>query len=583
MPSGVRIWAHGASAAATAFVKARGLTPVRDLHILGLTLDDSLPPAELPEGLVVRPFRPGTDEQAWVAVNAAAFASHPEQGRLTVADLRARMAQPWFDPAGLLMVVPSRAGEGPTVAGFHWTKVHDGPTDDPATRRGEVYAVAVHPAYQGRGLSATSSARSRGCSSTSACCSSRWTRPSPCIERAGSWRSSPPTSTSSSWSGSPGSSAASPPASPCRSRPGILPRDLLEQILTRIHELMRCSRACSVRRSARAGRRGHLHRALGRPQRRVERHRMSTLFDERIFPVLTPLAVDPAHPFPYISGLSLNLAVAAASTRSDRRPPVRPDQGAHQPADRFVTAWEAAGSWPWRTSSPTSSTRCSRAWIWSHWSTFRVTRNEDLEVEEDDAENILHALEKELLRRKVRARRCAWRSPRTSTTTASWPAPARRSTCQRGRGVPAPAPLDLRGLRPSPTWIGPKLKPTPASCPRRIPSWPRSRPPSRPTCSRPSHDRDVLLQHPYDSFATSVQRFVEQAAADPAVLAIKQTLYRTSGDSPIVDALVDAAEAGKQVLVVVEIMARFDEQANITWARKLEHGLAATSCTASSG
>jgi mycothiol synthase len=113
MPSGVRIWAHGSSAAATAFVKARGLTPVRDLHILGLTLDDSLPPAELARGASSCVFRPGTDEQAWVAVNAAAFASHPEQGRLTVADLRARMAQPWFDPAGLLMVVPSRARRGP--------------------------------------------------------------------------------------------------------------------------------------------------------------------------------------------------------------------------------------------------------------------------------------------------------------------------------------------------------------------------------------------------------------------------------------------------------------------------------------
>ena len=123
-----RIWSHGDSPAAQAFAAARGLTPVRRLHVMTLELEGvELPPVRLPAGVHVRAFEPGRDEADWVATNAAAFASHPEQGRLTVADLRERMSQPWFDPAGLLLVVPDDPSPGdPPIAAYHWTKSEGG-------------------------------------------------------------------------------------------------------------------------------------------------------------------------------------------------------------------------------------------------------------------------------------------------------------------------------------------------------------------------------------------------------------------------------------------------------------------------
>ncbi|GAA4411176.1 mycothiol synthase [Fodinibacter luteus] len=136
------VWAHGMLPAAQALARAAGLVLTRSLHRMTRRLGpaDAVDPA-LPEGFSVRPFMPGTDDETWVRLNAAAFADHPEQGRLTVADLRERMAQPWFDPEGLLLVVDDTTG---AVVASHWTKVEAG--------RGEVYVVGVDPAYQGRGL-----------------------------------------------------------------------------------------------------------------------------------------------------------------------------------------------------------------------------------------------------------------------------------------------------------------------------------------------------------------------------------------------------------------------------------------------
>jgi polyphosphate kinase len=199
--------------------------------------------------------------------------------------------------------------------------------------------------------------------------------------------------------------------------------------------------------------------------------------------------------------------------------------------------------------------------------TFRVTRNEDLEVEEDDAENLLKALEKELLRRRfgppVRLEVEENIDEQVLELLVS------ELGVRADEVVRLPGPLDLRGLHDIADIDRGDLKfDTFLPATHRLLAPVESASPV--DVFKAVRRSDVLLHHPYDSFSTSVQRFIEQAAADPHVLAIKQTLYRTSGDSPIIDALVDAAEAGKQVLVIVEIKARFDEQANIRWARKLE-------------
>ena len=299
-----------------------------------------------------------------------------------------------------------------------------------------------------------------------------------------------------------------------------------------------------------------------------EQDRMDDLFAERIFPVLTPLAVDPSHPFPYISGLSINLAVLVRN----------PETGIRQFArvkvpsvlSRFIPLAEGRYVALEDVIARHLDQLFSGMQVVQHH-TFRVTRNEDVEVEEDDAENLLLALEKELLRRKVGRPPVRLEvnddiDPKMLELLVSELDISEREVFK------VPGPLDLRGLFSLADIDRAELK-YPTFLPSTHPHLAEVETAQPADMFAALKQRDVLLHHPYDSFATSVQRFIEQAADDPQVLAIKQTLYRTSGDSPIVDALIEAAEAGKQVLALVEIKARFDEQANIAWARRLErHG-----------
>ncbi|HLT61408.1 MAG TPA: RNA degradosome polyphosphate kinase, partial [Microlunatus sp.] len=299
-----------------------------------------------------------------------------------------------------------------------------------------------------------------------------------------------------------------------------------------------------------------------------EKDRMNELFAERIFPVLTPLAVDPSHPFPYISGLSINLAVLVRNPNTGARQFARVKVPTVLP--RFLPLAEGRYVALEDVIAHHLDQLFSGMQVVGHH-TFRVTRNEDLEVEEDDAENLLVALEKELLRRKigrppVRLEVEEDIDPKLLELLIS------ELDISEKEVFLLPAPLDLGGLFSLTEVDRAELKYkafVPATHPH-LAEVETARPADMFAALK---QRDVLLHHPYDSFSTSVQRFIEQAADDPQVLAIKLTLYRTSGDSPIIDALIEAAEAGKQVLAVIEIKARFDEQANIAWARRLEqHG-----------
>jgi polyphosphate kinase len=290
----------------------------------------------------------------------------------------------------------------------------------------------------------------------------------------------------------------------------------------------------------------------------AEQEDLHRLFRERIYPVLTPLLVDPAHPFPYISGLSLSLAVMIADARTGatmfarvKVPPLLP---------RFLTVAKHRFV-PLEDVIAAHLTELFAGLDILEHHVFRVTRTRDLEVDEDVTEDLMQSLERELQKRRFEpAVRLEVEDSMSSDVLDKL---VTELVIDHRAVYHLPGPLDLSGLSVIADLDLPRLKfpafvPSESALPQDIDIFT--------TLAR----QDVLVHHPYDSFTTSVERLIEAAAADPGVLAIKQTLYRTSDTSPIVDALIDAAEAGKQVVVVVELKARFDERANISWARKLE-------------
>ena len=320
------------------------------------------------------------------------------------------------------------------------------------------------------------------------------------------------------------------------------------------------------------------YKDLNKEQRTYLNH----YFTEQVFPVLTPLAVDSGHPFPYISNLSLNLAVEIqekGATESHfarvKVPKVLP-RFVQLPADLC----------------PSTSSENSVKPIPAHWAgvpmeqviahniaplfagmevkdcyPFRITRNADLSVEEDEADDLMLAIEQELRKRRLGG--SVVRLELESTME-----PGMRATLMNELKIQEKdvyeieSPLGLTDLMSFMSLPLSNLKDKP---------WTAVTPPSWKAASQDGGDifsmirrRDRLVHHPYDSFTNTVQAFITHAASDPSVLAIKMTLYRTSGDSPIVNALIKAAENGKQVVALVELKARFDEENNINWARTLE-------------
>lgn len=305
-----------------------------------------------------------------------------------------------------------------------------------------------------------------------------------------------------------------------------------------------------------------------------EQERLSRYYRQQVFPVLTPLAVDPAHPFPYISGGSINLAVIVENPASGKshfaRVKIPGNLPRLVPVDDMTDEESKDERYGFIAMEKLIAAHLESLFpgmIIKEARSFRVTRNEDIDVEEDDAENLLNAMEKELLRRRfgppIRLEISDATSPFLSQLLAD------QLGVSQDEVYRLPSPLDLTVLFELGSVDRPDLKNRPfvPTTNRQIAEVESSRAQDIFAAIR---ERDILLHHPYDSFSTSVQAFLAQAAADPKVLAIKQTLYRTSSNSPIIDALIDAAHAGKQVLALVEIKARFDEDANIAWARKLE-------------
>ena len=347
---------------------------------------------------------------------------------------------------------------------------------------------------------------------------------------------------------------------------GLSPREVLAPLAERTRELVERHARCFRDDVNPALEKEGIHIRRWDALDDEERGRLAEYFEAKVFPVLTPLAVDPSHPFPYISGLSLNLAVLVRDPDEEVQRFARVKVPNNVP--RFVMVSQSADEVEFLPLEDLIAAHLSLLFpgmdVVEHH-LFRVTRNADFEVEEDRDEDLLQALERELMRRKfgpaVRLEVTDDIDDEVVDLLVS------EIDVEPDEVLRVPGLLDLSALYQVYEVDRPALKERPF-VPATPPRFAEGETPK--SVFATMRDGDVLVHHPYESFATSTQRFIEQAAADPRVLAIKQTLYRTSGDSPIVDALIDAAEAGKQVVALVEIKARFDEQANIKWARALE-------------
>ena len=349
---------------------------------------------------------------------------------------------------------------------------------------------------------------------------------------------------------------------------GVAPQELLGEVVSKAHDLQLRHATAAQHAFGPELERAGIRILRWEELTAEERSAMSARFDAEVFPVLMPLAVDPAHPFPYISGLSLNLGVRVRVPGEEEPQFARLKVPAVLP--RFVQVGHTRGDLRFVPLEEVIAHNLDEVFpgmeIVDHH-VFRVTRHEDVTIDEDDTENLIQVLEQELSRRRFGPPIRLEVAQDIDDDTLALLVDELGITEQEVYRLPGL--LDLTGLFQIAGIDRPELHYT-------------KRPPVTPAAFLPSNEhetgdifqaitrKDVLVHHPYESFATSVQAMLEQAADDPHVLAIKQTLYRTSGDSPIVAALIRAAAAGKQVLALVEVKARFDEQANIRWARQLE-------------
>lgn len=350
---------------------------------------------------------------------------------------------------------------------------------------------------------------------------------------------------------------------------GKAPAEVLASISDKAHELQnRHARAYQDSIAPKLADAG-IHVVTWNSLDEADQFALSRYFSDQIFPILMPLAVDPAHPFPYISGLSLNLAVRVRNSRSGTEEFARLKMPAMLPRFVRVDSREDLAQVRFIPLEELIANHLGELFpgmeVLEHHA-FRVTRNEDVEIEEDETENLIQVLEKGLLRRRfgppIRL------EIGESMDAVTLDLLVRELDITEQEVYRLPEPLHLGGLFEIAGLKRPDLKFAP-HVPRTALALQGSDD-SDESIFAAIRRQDILVHHPYESFSTSVQAFLEQAAADPNVLAIKQTLYRTSGDSPIIKALISAAEKGKQVLALVEVKARFDEEANISWARKLE-------------